>query len=149
MVVYWYTHGLSDYTGQMYLSTQTLPYHTVVVDCATLTGRADTPDGYMGGQSIAGVWLIREQRWITELTHPSLQMYSWDGYPPLQHGAITEPSSWPPMLTGGLARPPTRRLPATMRVLPRTALLLLVTRPPMAKTHTCATPWTCPLPSME
>ena len=28
VVVYWYTHGPSDYTGQMYLSTQTppLPY---------------------------------------------------------------------------------------------------------------------------
>ena len=73
VVVYFYANGPPEYTGQMYLSTQTLPYHTVVMGCSTLKGRDDTPDGFMGGQSVAGVWLIREQRWIKEVTHPCLQ----------------------------------------------------------------------------
>ena len=90
-MVYFYANGPKEYTGQMYLSTQTLPYHTVVIDCSTLKGRDDTPDGFMGGQSVAGVWLIREQRWIPELTHPCLMHYDWSGYPPLLRGATTEP----------------------------------------------------------
>ena len=91
VVVYFYANGPKGYTGQMYLSTQTLPYHTVLIDCSTLKDRDDTPDGFMGGRSVAGVWLIREQKWIPELTHPCLVHYDWSCYPPLLHGATTEP----------------------------------------------------------
>ena len=76
IVVYTYTQGPREYTGQMYISTQTLPYHTLVVDCASLTGRADTPDGFMGGPSLAGVWHIRDHKWIKEITHAALMAYS-------------------------------------------------------------------------
>ena len=75
----------------MFLSTQTLPYHTVAIDCSTLRGREDTPDGFMGAQSVAGVWRIKEQRWIPELSHPCIMNYDWSCYPPLIHGATIEP----------------------------------------------------------
>ena len=91
VVVYFYANGPQEYTGQMYLSTQTLPYHTVAIDCSTLRGREDTPDGFMGAQSVAGVWQIKEQRWFPELSHACIMNYDWSCYPPLRHGATTEP----------------------------------------------------------
>ena len=85
VAVYFYSHGPTEYSGQWYVSTVGLPYHTIIVDGNSLYGREDTPDGYMGQRSVAGVWNIRRQCWIKELTRPWVISYDWSNYPPLRH----------------------------------------------------------------
>ena len=65
VAIYVYANGPEADSGDWYGSTSALPYHTVIIDWASLKGRADTPDGFMGRRTIAGVWHIGEARWGT------------------------------------------------------------------------------------
>ena len=53
-------------------------------------GRADTPDGFMGRKTIAGIWHIGEARWVTTFTHPAIINYSWTAYPELRSVVSSE-----------------------------------------------------------
>ena len=44
----------------------------------------------MGRHSIAGIWDIKRQRWIPELSHLVITGYDWNAYPPIRHAIRSE-----------------------------------------------------------